>query len=299
MNKTHYQDTPSSSSEDDEEEEEEDKEEDEEEDEDEDEEEQSEFEDDNYSEKNECECEVTDNLIMPKLAVSCLKQHLPDGKKCFRNKCLDVIKLISVSDETSSFGNIVQVSNDGNETYIVKWNRYRDTITEFKYEVRIQKATSSLGIAPRILQVYEQKSNLSSGGYVYIFMTDLIKFGYRSISEYFGIYKNGKQIGFKKYVDERQDLPQSAIVKIANTLKKLHSLGIAHRDLHPGNVFTNGQKIMFIDFGLSEMYANSGEAWRHEKYATTRKFITSEGTYYTNLIPNNWKDIKILSKPYR
>lgn len=255
---------------------------------------QSEFEDDISEER---ECRIRDDLIMPRLEVSCLHQHLPSGKKCFRNECLEVSKLISVSDETSSFGNIVQVSN-GEETYIVKWNRYRDTVAEFKTEVRMQRAAYTLGIAPQILQIYEQRSTKSSGGYIYIFMTDLIAAGYKSISEFFGVYRNGKQIGFKKYAGEPGDLPRLAIVEIAKALKKLHSVGIAHRDLHPGNVFTNGKRIVFIDFGLSKHYSDAGDAWRHEKYATTRSFVTSEGTHYTNLIPNNWKDIKTLSKPY-
>ncbi len=262
------------------------------------EEEQSDFEDDNENEDRQ-DCNITNNLVMPKLTISCLKQHLPNGKKCFRNKCLEVTKLISVSDETSTMGNIVQVANDDNETYIVKWNRYRDTVAEFKYEVRIQKAAFSLGIAPQILQVYEQESERSSGGYIYIFMTDLIKLGYKSISEFFGIFKNGKQVGFKKYTGEKDDIPRLAIIEIAKTLKKLHSIGIAHKDLHPGNVFTNGRKIMLIDFGLSEMYANSGDAWRHEHFSSTRHFVSDEGTPFTHLLPNNWKDIKALSKPYK
>lgn len=267
------------------------------------EEEQSEFEDYRGNDYDERECSITNNLIMPKLSVSCLKQHLPSGKKCFKNRCLEVMKLVSVSDETSTMGNIVQVSDGDNgyvdeETYIVKWNRYRDTVAEFKYEVRIQKIAFSLGIAPKILQVYEQESETSSGGYIYIFMTDLIKLGYKSVSEFFGVFRNGKQIGFKKYAGETNDIPQLAIVEIAKTLKKLHAVGVSHKDLHPGNVFTNGNKIMLIDFGLSEMYANFGDAWRHEHFSSTRHFISDDGTPFTHLLPNNWKHIKSLSKPY-
>ena len=189
--------------------------------------------------------------------------------------------------------------SNGEETYVVKWNRYRDTVAEFKTEVRMQRVAYALGLAPQILQIYEQRSTRSSGGYIYIFMTDLIAAGYKLISEYFGVYQRGKQVGFKKYAGEPKDLPHLAIVEIAKALKKLHAAGIAHRDLHPGNVFTNGRRIVFIDFGLSKHYSDPGDAWRHEKYATTRRFVTSEGTHYTNLIPNNWKDIKQLSKPYR
>jgi serine/threonine protein kinase len=258
---------------------------------------ESEFEDD-YGSEEERECEIDNDLVMPRLTVSCLKQHLPNGKKCFRNECLEVTKLISVSDSVSAFGNIVQVKNNEGETFIVKWNRYRDNVSEFKYEVRIQKVAYTLGIAPQILQVYEQKSERSRGGYIYIFMTDLIRLGYKSISQYFGTFnKRGEQTGFKKIRGERGDIPQIIIVKIAEALKKLHSVGIAHKDLHPGNVFTNGDRIVFIDFGLSEMYGNKEDAWRSEKYATTRKFITSFGTQTLHLIPNNWKDIKTLSKP--
>jgi predicted Ser/Thr protein kinase len=255
--------------------------------------EESEY-DDDYDDENERDCEITNDLVMPQLSVSCLKQHLPEGKKCFRNECLEVSKLISISDATSAYGNIVQVTNSGNETFIVKWNRYRNNIDEFKYEVRIQKAAYTIGIAPKILQIYEQKSKNSSGGYIYMFMTDLIVLGYKSISEYFGVFNKGIQVGFKKNKTEKlNDVPSIIIEKIAESLKKLHSIGIAHRDLHPGNVFTNGKNIIFIDFGLSKKYSSREEAHRNEKYSSTRKLVSSEGTY-EKLIPNNWKNIKKL-----
>ena len=214
-------------------------------------------------------------------------------QKCFKNECLEVCKLISISDSDS--GNIVQVCNSDEEKFIVKWNKYHNNISEFKYEVRIQKAAYELDIAPRILQVYEQKSEKSRGGYIYIFMSDLISLGYKSISEYFGTFNNkGQQIGFKQN-KEKVDIPMIIIKKIAHALKKLHSIGISY-GLHPGNVFTNGDKIMFLDFGLSEIYTNKDLAWKNEKYTTTRKFITSLGTQTLHLIPNNWKDIKTLCK---
>ncbi len=260
--------------------------------------EESEFEDD-YGSDQERFCEITNDIIMPKLSVSCLNQNKPNGKKCFKNKCLEVSKLISISNETSSFGNIVQVKDDNDETYIVKWNRFRNDISEFKYEVRIQQIAYSLGLGPKILQVYEQKSQVSSGGYIYIFMTDLIKLGYKSISEYFGLFnKQKKQIGWRKIKKEQYDgIPKLIIIEIAKTLKKLHSVGIAHRDLHPGNVFTNGSKIMLIDFGLSKKYNNSKDAWSYEKFSNNRKFWSD---LYTNeqMIPSNWEEIKNLSKPY-
>jgi len=257
---------------------------------------ESEFEDDYDSEER--ECEISNNIMMPQLRIPCLKQHLPQGKKCFKNECLDVTDLISVSDDTSTFGNIVRVKESSRQTYIVKWNRYRSNVNEFKYEVRIQKAAYTKGIAPEILQVYEQKSERSSGGYIYLFMTDLISRGYQSIPKLFGTFdRQGRQTGFKKIKKERGDIPEIVVYKIAEALKKLHSMGIAHRDLHPGNVFynINLEKVMFIDFGLSEMYASPLDAYNNEKYSSTRQFVTSEGTHYTYKIPNNWKLIKILS----
>jgi hypothetical protein len=250
---------------------------------------------DEYDDENERDCEITNDLVMPKLSVSCLKQHLPNGKKCFQNECLEVTKLISISNETSAFGNIVQVMNSKNESFIVKWNRYRNSVNEFKYEIRIQNAAYTLGLAPKIIQVYEQKSQKSSGGYIYIFMTDLFVLGYKSISEYFGIFKKGKLVGFKKIKNEKNDIPNFIIVKIAESLKKLHSIGIIHGDLHPGNVFTDGKNIKFIDFGLSKKYANKDDAYKNEKYSSTKYLLTSEGTY-DKLIPNNWKYIHTLCK---
>lgn len=239
-------------------------------------------------------CEISNSKTMPTLNVSCLKQHLVHGKKCFKNECLDVTKLISISNIG---GNIVQVRNSDGDTYVVKWNKYKNNISEFKNEVRIQKKASELKIAPQVLQIYEQKSEKYSGGYIYMFMTDLVKLRYKTISEYFGTFNNkGQQTGFKKLKNEDNDLPDKMVRKIAEAVKKLHSLGIAHRNLHPGNIFTNGENIVFNNFGLSEMYDSKEEAWLNEKYSTNQKFITSYGVKNEHFIPNNWKNIKILSK---
>ena len=148
---------------------------------------------------------VDNNLIMPQLTIPCLKQNMPNGKKCYKNECLDVIDLIQTSDTSSTFGNIVRVRDNSSNTYIVKWNRYRNNIKEFKYEVRIQKAAFSIGIAPEIFQVYEQK--YKTAGYIYIFMADLIKAGYESIAKLYGVYNSkGQQTGFKKLKKENVEI---------------------------------------------------------------------------------------------
>jgi hypothetical protein len=259
-----------------------------------DEEEYEEYEEYEDDPEDSAECKIS-NEDMPKLSVSCLKQHLISGKKCFKNKCLDVIKFVSVSNQPNNVvGNIVEVSNGQGETYFVKWNRYKCKISEFKYEVRVQKAAHLLGLAPQILQIYEQEEEQ----YVYIFMTDLIRLGYRSITEYFGLFKDGKQIGFKSYSGPTNVIPQVIIIEIANALKKLHSVGIAHGNVYPGNVFTDGKKIVFIEYGRSEMYPSAEDAWKNEKFSSFNSFITSNGTQFVHLIPINWKDIKQLSSPY-
>jgi len=251
---------------------------------------ESEFEDEYGSEER--ECQIDTDPIMPQLTVPCLKQNMPNGKKCYRNECLDVIDLISTSDTSSTFGNIVRVRDNHNHTYVVKWNRYRNNINEFKYEVRIQKAAFTIGVAPEIFQVYEQK--YKTAGYIYIFMADLIRAGYESIAKLYGVYNSKHvQTGFKKLKKgELGDIPEATIEKIAEAVKKLHTIRVAHGDIHTGNVFYNPitKKVLLIDFGLSEMYATSEDAWKYEEYYGSKKYVNS------HLVPNNWKRIRELSR---
>lgn len=241
-------------------------------------------------------CSITKSNVMPELKISCLRQHMPDGKKCFKNECLDLSKLISIT--FGDLGNIVQVRNSEGDTYIVKWNVYKYDVSEFKMEVKIQKMIHTLGLAPQILQIYEQKISKSKGGYVYMFMTDIVKLGYKSISEYFGTFNNkGQQTGFKKMQNEINDIPEIIIKKIALSLKKIHSIGVTHGEVTPANVFTNGNNILFMDFGSSELFGNSENAWKYEQYSTIKIYLTAHGVRTKPLIPNNWHEIKRLSKP--
>lgn len=230
-------------------------------------------------------CEIISDIIMPRLSISCVDQHKPNGKKCFKNKCLEVNAVISMSDEVSGYGNVVRVNDpETDRNFIVKWNRYRRDLDDFKREVRIQNLAYSYGLAPRIIQFYRQNSSKHSeeNGYIYIFMEDLISKGYDTIPNIYGRFKNGKQIG---YQGKKNRIPGNVINEITKAMQKLHTIGISHRDVHPGNVFYNKveNKVIFIDFGQSEIHNTPFKALEEE-------FILSHITDRA-IFPSNWTDI--------
>jgi len=212
-------------------------------------------------EDEEGECSIKEDKLM----ATCLQQHFPNGKKCFRNKCLDVLKWILVSPEPNLYGNIVEVKGNG-ETYIVKWNKYEKNIDEFKEEIIIHNEAAKLGVAPKLLQVYEDESL----NYIYIFMEDILSNGYLTILDY---YKN--------------NIPTRAYEQVAGAIRKLHNIGIANMAIYPGNVFTNGKNVMFLDYSLSKTFKKPSE---HEKYKTYRKFINSKEVEYKQPEVKNWSN---------
>ena len=208
-------------------------------------------EDDDDVDYSQLSCEIDNNLIMPQLTIPCPRQDKPERPKCYQNQCLKVIRIISgPDDEVSAMGNVVQVAGPhGN--FIIKWNRYRDQedIDDIKRELRFQRAAWTAGLAPKVLEVYEQ--TYKDGSYVYMVMPDLIAMGYRTISELFGKFdKKGRPAGFKNH----GKIPVHVLKDISETLLRLHRLGIVHKDLHPGNVFYNPETggVQLIDFGLSK-----------------------------------------------
>ena len=243
-----------------------------------------------YSQTN--TCKISDDIIMPQLDIPCPRQHRPDGMKCYQDKCMKVIKIISGSDEDSAYGNVVEVGND-QESFIVKWNRYRDEedIIDIKKELRLQNAAWTLGLSPKIIQIYEQP--YKDGSYVYIFMNDLVIMGYKTISEIYGLFKGSNKITDFKEPDRIQNgfknngfIPESVLINISRALLKLHTLGIAHKDLHPCNVFYNPytKDVKIIDFGLSEMYPSYESAYNNENFT----FSSWKGVDYDTKIPKNW-----------
>jgi serine/threonine protein kinase len=188
------------------------------------------------------ECKIVKN----KLIKPCEGQPTTKGSVCYKNKCKPIKTLLS---ENSADGNVVRLDNG----LIAKWNK-KHTIGSFKYpdedferlvtkevlddsilgiknEINFQKYLSKHHIAPEIYENYEySKQNTSDS--VYFFMEDLHKKGYESINNF-------------------NPTPARMVLEIIKTVVKMHKLGIAHRDLHGGNIMYNPKinKIKIIDFG--------------------------------------------------
>ena len=87
---------------------------------------------------------------------------------------------------------------------------------------------------------------------LYIFMNDLIAMGYKTISELYGRFKNGRPKGFKNH----GKISEEVLSNIAVALFRLHSMGISHKDLHPSNVFYDPERekaIVFAPISDTEM----------------------------------------------
>lgn len=229
-------------------------------------------------------CEI-DYRVLPvaKLKQACRGQYELHGPKCFKNVCSKVKGVLS--SENNFLGNVVLIDDPENtdEQLVIKWNRYSEERENMLTELRIQNIAYTLGLAPKIIEAYED------GMYFYIIMTNLIKKGYRTVHDLFmkdilHEYWEGEGGLDELYV------PEEVLVLIAKGLDKLHNKEIAHGDLHPQNVFYNPEqhKIMFIDFGHSRKFSSRKEAKENEKYS-----FTYWVTYYkkNSTLPKNWMNI--------
>jgi serine/threonine protein kinase len=229
-------------------------------------------------------CEIDYRVIpVPRLKQACRGQIDLHGPKCFKNVCSKVEGVLSSED--NFLGNVVLIDDPENadEQLVVKWNRYSEERENMLTELRIQNIAYTMGLAPKVLEAYED------GRYFFIIMTNLIKKGYRTIHDIF----------MKDILDEYWEgsgglddlfIPEEVLMLIAKGLDKLHNLGIVHGDLHPQNVFYNPEKhkIMFIDFGHARKYGSKEEAKANEKYT-----FTYWVTYYKkgSTLPKNWLNI--------
>lgn len=215
------------------------------------------------------------------------------SKKCYRNKCFEITKVISDTAEVSAVGNVVTISTTSNplETFILKWNRI-GTLTyseDLARELKIQKELYKLGVAPKVLDYYVQFDRTKMGNprvYLYIFMENLMESGYSTIKDLYGIFsRKSKLKGFKK-------IPKKILINIAKVVDKMHKKGIAHLDLHAGNIFYNPKtnKVKLIDFGLSKKFKNRKEAFENEDEA----FYLPDGKE----IPEKWDSILYIIKSF-
>lgn len=222
-------------------------------------------------------------LPIPKLKSACKGQNKLKGNKCFRNFCYRVRDILSSKD--NFLGNVVLIDNpnDPNEKLVCKWNRYREHRENMLNEVKMQNIAYTLGIAPKIIETYED------GTYFYIIMENLIKKGYNTI---YNIYMKNILNNYWEGDGGLENLyiPENVLQLIGKGLNQLHNHGIIHGDLHPQNVFYNTKthQIMFIDFGLSKKFYSKQEAIDNEKF-----YFTYWITYYGNnsTLPKNWLNI--------
>ena len=230
-------------------------------------------------------CEI-DYRILPiaKLKQACRGQFDLNGPKCYKNMCSKVTGVLST--DSNYLGNVVLITDPENpdQQLVVKWNRFSENREKMLYELKLQNIAYALGLAPKIIEAYED------GNYFFITMTNLIKKGYRTVYDLFV-----KKI-VDKYWNEEGNLdnlfvPEEVLELIGKGLSKLHTEHIAHRDLHPRNVFYNPDthKIMFIDFGAARKYGSIEEATMAEKFDFTYVTKTAEGIH--NTLPHNWINI--------
>ena len=201
------------------------------------------------------DCYIRKNVLLPNLIKECPGQDTIYGGKCFKNSCVPVTDVLSKDNTVSSNGNVVLVKIDGYK-YILKWNRNPVSKSEMLKEIRIQNIVYTLGLAPKIVDYYQDS------GHVYIFMENLEDLGYYTINK---LYRY-------KYKDSFKKIPNKVIKAIAEALKKLHEAGIAHKDAHSLNIFYNKDlnDVKIIDFGLSIIYKNTENASLNEDLDFTR-----------------------------
>jgi len=230
-----------------------------------------------YKGMNSCNIDYS-VLPVPRLKQACRGQYDIKGPKCFKNVCYKVNKVLSSSAGNESFlGNVVLIDN-----VVIKWNRSPKERENMLMELKIQNIAHTLGLAPKILDAYED------GKYFFIVMTNLTKQGYKSVYDLFmkeilDEYWNGGNLG-KIYI------PEEVLILIAQGLDQLHEYGFIHGDLHPNNVFynPNKHKIMFIDFGLSRHFKSKEEAIENERFKFS-EWLTYMGKGST--MPKNWMNI--------
>jgi len=144
---------------------------------------------------------------------------------------------------------------ESNCEYIVKIGD--DDMSE---EVDLQVRASEAGIAPKIFQYFVGKTNKE-----YIVMEKIRGETVKDIVE--NIIK--KEIVSGKPNFKRLSKTINSLVNdMFDAIKRLHSAGIEHKDLHLSNVMYNEDKgeLQFIDFGFSKLIENFNPLFLDDDY---------------------------------
>ena len=229
-------------------------------------------------------CEILFKTPYPYLIVPCKHQTHVKGEKCFKNKCIGVNKVFL----DGYVANVASLDN----SVVVKWNIDKMDKNEMIREMRIQNIASSIGVAPRILDYYEDDD------YFYFFMENLVEKGYYSLYDLY--------IDYDSKGEEVLYIPDYILEKVAKTIVKLNKIGIPHNDLHSKNVFYNPKRkhILLIDFGESYYFKSGKEASEMEFYSynNSQNFPLNTIRKYNNpdeVMKSNWNYIWTIAKRLR
>jgi serine/threonine protein kinase len=189
------------------------------------------------------------------------------------------------------FGNKLSISNT--KAYHTENGTSLDTVLR---EIRFMRTLQSTGHIPKIFisELFEKQKSLR----IMFATEDLSRQGYSNVGKY--IDKGEISLSFKNIpvdnnrykplerllVSERKNPKYAAFMhpkyleknlekwfdknkKFLHILFKgliaIHREGVFHHDLHAGNVWYNGKKIMFIDFGRASNLKESFESRHNEK----------------------------------
>ena len=189
------------------------------------------------------------------------EQHCDINTNKYHNGQMYPITMISSEEEgTGCVGNIASLN--GTNT-IVKWSRRNrpDDIENFVDEISKHRAIHKIGLAPKILQVYQDFNS------TYIFMENMVLQGYDLVANY--------------------DLDNNLVTDIANAFIKLHQNCIVHGDAHSYNIFYkhDTRSVKFIDFSYSKFCNTYNEAYSSECF-------DYETWYSDGFTHSKWSNIK-------
>lgn len=186
-------------------------------------------------------CEVKSCKISNK-PFFCLVKKCANNTICVKRSCKDIKTKIS-----SGVNGDVYVLND----LVAKTNKPNESLyfSDINSEIIHQQKAYEAGLAPKIEEFYYDKS---SDSYI-IVMENLMMQNYVLLDDY--INKKKVNVAF--------------IRDFFNTVDRLHSIGISHRDLHSRNIFYNKSKndFKFIDFGFAIQNKTKQLAVLNEKWA--------------------------------
>lgn len=183
--------------------------------------------------------------ILDKLSTKCDKTKCQQGSFCYRNVCYT--KKHKFEDRNQN-GKVYVIDQLGYNiiNYIVKVNKRDPTKKYTDNEIKVQNYVSKYDLAPKIFKVIDTPTKK------YFIMENLTDYGFYDFNTYF----------------KNKTVSSEAINELYKSIQKLHSIGVAHRDLHADNIFYNPttNKYKFIDYGFAKKTKTEKQACLSEKW---------------------------------